>query len=447
MHNLFLPLVIMLMFKFIFFLSRSSHPARPNVHVYGDSLLRDIKLDIDDINFSVYCQPGATVERLTQFIKNNVNTGICKCVADVEIVILHVGTNNLNFDVWDWIEKKYKHLYSTVRELYPCATIIFSGIAPRWDRQDLYEASVFFNLKLNNFTARTQLCEFIESPDCFSIDDRCHRWDGLHLTSRGKTLLAEAFVKKVRKVIFPCQPTSYIPKELKRLYTPKRKRRKSDGEEQKELNNYKGEEKKQHQEWKLQERLKKKTHCCNKKKWSVDWDENVIPRRRARPPTPPVLPPDRHIPEMRCNMLIPYEHVAKHKETQGFSSVPSVKLPQPTSRYVGRKKKGKAKRRRDRATKKRKKRKKRTNPWNVVCSTDSLFSVTPPSTSEKLTAHQSPHVSSTAHVHTPFLQYISCSDDPDGPVLSSNMQLDSEILHLQARFVIILVCVLIQQLG
>ncbi|XP_041458042.1 uncharacterized protein LOC121410193 isoform X2 [Lytechinus variegatus] len=194
------------------------------VHIYGDSIFRDLQDNLErlDFNCEVFVLPGGTVSSLRTFIRDKDIFD----VEDVEVVLLHIGTNNLSKSVWDWDKKSYTKLYTTVRERYPSSKIIFSAILPRWDCELLYEASLFYNLHLHSLTTSFWNCSFLDFSSPFCLYDDLFAYDGLHLNFFGKRIFSEEVRKGIVKSIQPSTGRKYVPPELKKLWTPRPLRKK-----------------------------------------------------------------------------------------------------------------------------------------------------------------------------------------------------------------------------
>ena len=193
------------------------------MHVYGDSILRGLQDNLE-LETEVFCVPGCTIKALRSYIRRNI-----VATDDIEVVFIHVGTNNLSSSVWDWDRSAYTDLYITVREKYPTSKIIFSAILPRWDFQLLYEASVYYNLKLHSLTTSFSNCAFVDLSSSYSLYSDLFLFDGLHLNFFGKKIFAE----EVKSAIIKCTCISvrrssnkYVPPELKKLWSPRRIKKK-----------------------------------------------------------------------------------------------------------------------------------------------------------------------------------------------------------------------------
>ena len=195
-------------------------------------MVRDLELDSDVISADIFCYPGARICTLTDKIKHSdIDT------SGVHAVVLHVGTNNLSSSVWDIDRQSYVDLYNTVRGKYPEAKILFCAILPRWDFDCVHEQSVYYNLHLHVLSTKLFNCSFIDLCDYYIRNDKYYCWDGLHLNKEGKWTFALELSLAIEKRFKPKEiSNSRIPVELKRLYTPriKRRRKKESGKSDKD---------------------------------------------------------------------------------------------------------------------------------------------------------------------------------------------------------------------
>ena len=298
-----------------------------------------------------------------------------------------MGTNNLNRSVWDIDVKQYRLLFYTVRELYRSATIIFNAILPRWDSEDLYASSLYYNIKLNNLACTLDNCLYITQSDLFQNFDDLHAYDGLHLNFYGKIVFAEAVIGAITKFLTPrIKGAVYVPPELRKLWSPKPQRREKRRDNEIKERRQKMEENKEkkieteetkrsmekERTRKMEERKRKQAERKRKmekarkrrmekeaerrRRESVPIDPLVFirPRRYAVPPRPPDLPPNQYIPDSPAHWLIPY--VSLPAPSMTFHTMSD--LPAPMSPYLKRKLLGKRKRIQARARKRKKHRKK-----------------------------------------------------------------------------------------
>ena len=178
---------------FLFFPFHFISFSRWKVRVFGHSIVRGLDqcLNREFLDFQVTCLPGAKIRTVSDHVSKlnpaNDKTGI-------DAVVIHVGTNNLNCSVWNLDKNSYVDLYSAVRSQYENAKMIFSGIIPRWDSQDLYEKALYYNIHLHSLCTTFLECRYIEVCEVnykFVIDNRCFRWDGLHLINYGRKVFGD----------------------------------------------------------------------------------------------------------------------------------------------------------------------------------------------------------------------------------------------------------------
>ena len=90
--------------------------------------------------------------------------------------------------------KQYSDLYLAVRKKYANAVIIFCGILPRWDCEELYQQAIYYNVNLQTLCTGYAKFKYIETchPNHkFVISDECFKWDGLHLNNVGRFIFGE----------------------------------------------------------------------------------------------------------------------------------------------------------------------------------------------------------------------------------------------------------------
>ena len=335
------------------------------ITAFGDSLFRGLQehlpsysfyeeLDLHlewDVNFF----PGATLSSLRNQIfefKDDFQFS--------NIILIHIGTNNLENSVWEIDSKLYLQLYYTVRERFPSADIVFSLILPRWDCDDLYLKSRYYNNNLFRLFEHFHNCYILDATELFVTNCNFYCNDGLHLTPRGKATLAKQFSSLICKIVykqnFKHHPNPRIPKELK-ILTPRRCRPPKQPlqpvltEKDRALAKYIKREKYGKP---YRRTLQKKPSPKKKYRYAKKTLQHVM--------LPP--PPKQYVPETGKLKLMPYI-------TLGGSSTPwrsqvsqgQVPLPTPISPYISRRKKAKQKKRRRRRMKRKRKRKKVT----IVC--------------------------------------------------------------------------------
>ena len=195
-----------------------SQPSRSKVVCFGDSLLRNLEENILDLNpiynINVNVYPGARISTLKDKLKLE-----CQTIEwETSFVVLHVGTNNLEKGFWELDGQKFVRLFQTAKEVFRSAKFIFSLILPRWDQQDLYESSLYYNHKLRILASQLD-CLIFDCCDDFSKSDDIFAPDGLHLAYFGKRIFAERLHSFLCNVIQPKKHVAArVPRELKILY-------------------------------------------------------------------------------------------------------------------------------------------------------------------------------------------------------------------------------------
>lgn len=278
------------------------------------------------------------------------------------IILIHIGTNNLQNSVWEIDSKLYLQLYYTVRERFPCADIIFSLILPRWDCEDLYLKSRYYNNNLFPLFERFHNCFILDASELFVTNCNLYSNDGLHLTPRGKAILAKQLSSLICKIVykqnFKHHPNPRIPKELK-ILTPRRRRPPKQPlqpvltEKDRALAKYIKREKYGKP---VGRTLQKKPSPKKKYRYAKKNLQNVM--------LPP--PPKQYVPETVRLKQMPYITLGGSTSSPQWKaqfSQGQVPLPTPISPYISRRKKAKEKKRRRRRSKRKRKRKKVT----IVC--------------------------------------------------------------------------------
>ena len=325
----------------------------------GDSILRDLEdyvyhLDVN-YEYNVLCLPGAKVNDLKHFVKKHFNDIVYE--EETTHIVVHVGTNNLKNGLWERDRHDYVELINTLTELFRSANIIFSAILPRWDCDELYDKSLYFNIQLEQLCARLG-CKYVDlSNDILELDNGFYR-DGLHLSARGKAFfsysldlfLIHCFEEKNK---LACKSRSWLPKELKKLWTPKPEKPKKEQQKDTDRDSFINKRRERKKKWLPRRRRRPNSRKLPNNYTPVAPDGYVLPRKVSFIKPPPQLPPNRHIAE-KVITWIPYTNlhvpISKLKTSQ-------VNLPSPRKPYVKRKNSKRQTRRKDRTAHRRKKKK------------------------------------------------------------------------------------------
>lgn len=329
----------MFLFLFHYSCSPSGHQTqRQSVVFFGDSILRNLEKNLltFDIPYraTVYCYPGATIASLRESIRKEFGNTFEHSTSHV---VIHIGTNNLSRLLWERERKHLIYLYSTLTEIFRSASIVFSCILPRWDSDELHSFSTIFNAGLVELCSSLPNCAYLDSTDDF-LDSVLFCADGIHLNGPGKSLLSSIFHYFLLNR-FNCLPSSkessharvfWTPPELKKLYTPQKKKKKNDQCQWKETNlnliQYLRRERRSTY-FNFDRPSRKKKRC----KRPEEGEEGFLhPRYTAkRSPTPPELPPHQYIPE-KIRTYIPYRALTYNN----VFKLSSCHLPSPLKPYV-----------------------------------------------------------------------------------------------------------------
>ena len=95
-----------------------------------------------------------------------------------DIVVVHVGTNDLERGFFHSNTEQFRLLLFTVRESFPLAKVVVSSILPRFDIESLDTARSYLNIGLGSLCAKVG-CRFVDLSDEFH--EWAYAWDGLHL--------------------------------------------------------------------------------------------------------------------------------------------------------------------------------------------------------------------------------------------------------------------------
>ncbi|XP_041452573.1 uncharacterized protein LOC121405715 isoform X3 [Lytechinus variegatus] len=322
--------------------SSPSHLAGCQVLLIGDSIVRHATFN-GPFSSETLCFPGANVTSLrSSFVKSFPNYFDFSTKA----VFIHVGTNNLELSVWEKDSKAFRNLYISVRERFRCAKIIFSAILPRWDCEQLYQKSLYNNSQLKVLCDKLS-CYYFDGSEPFELDDSYFSFDGLHLSVAGaqhlSTQIEDYIISKLQYTQPSYSPTcTRIPSELKKLYTPLKKKKNvnvSSARSSKQWGYFNPD---------VEIERRRKRSVTKRERWKCGTirtpDGFQTVKKSFKPsPTPP-LPPNRHIPEFRCTVLIPYKRLH-----QSHHPLPScIPLPGVKSQYILHKKRKKPKRKRKR---------------------------------------------------------------------------------------------------
>lgn len=178
-----------------------SGPGYPNtvnksVMIIGDSIVRGSSSHFKSIapskyDATTYTHPGAKVERITKRLTNHKNY----IMPDPNYIVLHVGTNNIVQDEVAETIFKLHELITDSCDIFPFSRIIVSSIIPRSDNPEVNEKINSVNVFLKHICSKSKQLIYTENNNCGQLVGR----DGLHLTERGKSLLAKNWLRSIRE--------------------------------------------------------------------------------------------------------------------------------------------------------------------------------------------------------------------------------------------------------
>jgi lysophospholipase L1-like esterase len=142
-----------------------SQPSRKvNALVFGDSLTKYLPqyLSSKFVNVHVHTWRGATINRLRRIIHGQDFPS-----SNMDIIVLHVGTNDLQWGFLHSNVRELSNLIVSVREIFPLSKILVTGILPRFDNEDLDTSRFMHNVKFGNLCQNFANCKFVDFRDNF----------------------------------------------------------------------------------------------------------------------------------------------------------------------------------------------------------------------------------------------------------------------------------------
>ena len=124
--------------------------------------------------------PGATIVDLLDFCKPSARK-------KRDVVIVHVGTNDLGTLDENAIARNILEITQTIKKISPETKVIVSQLIDRYDKEEFKDMVVFVNEKLR------QMFTPVELIDNSNLDRSCIGRRGLHLNKTGNAHLALNF--------------------------------------------------------------------------------------------------------------------------------------------------------------------------------------------------------------------------------------------------------------
>ncbi len=167
-------------------------------------------------NFSVInlCKRGAKISAVQDMLDEHYLRANSRENASVEKVIISVGTNDLRNHKAPTVGHLYtpmENLITRIKTYYPSATIYVQSLLPQRVQNAYTVCNVLgFNKLLVKLCAMNK-CYYIDIFDQFLGDNKhphhaLYRWDGVHLSNKGLSVLARAFISKIRGRFNPFAP-------------------------------------------------------------------------------------------------------------------------------------------------------------------------------------------------------------------------------------------------
>ncbi|XP_033631888.1 uncharacterized protein LOC117293625 [Asterias rubens] len=274
------------------------------------------------------------------------------------VVVLHVGTNDLDESVLHKDLQNFEQLISLAKETFPSAKIIINSILPRSDFKILNEKGIILNMHLAKLCKKVG-CIFIDltenfPPELFSCD-------GLHLNHYGIRRLADVITDVTTSLLIRVIPGSrtsstnrFVPKELQLLV--RKKKRKKEPISKPQSSPSSGPPSPSTPETQLKENATRKhPRQPSGKKRSAAVDSDGFQQVGCKFTCPSVDPYSLPVFQPMC---LPMQVMVYHHKLHVMSSS-CVRPPQQPTPYIQRKKAGVKKRRRMAQARKKRKKKNR----------------------------------------------------------------------------------------
>ena len=159
--------------------------------ILGDSQVKYISRHVAD---------GVTCISRPGYIVRDLQEDAARVAPFFDVVVLHVGTNDVSRSAWSQTAGVYERMIQLIRTVHPDVCIVISGILPRhkdrftgedsYRTNDLNRKASIVNEELKDMAIRLGVC-FLSLWNIF-LDRKNISWDGLHLSPDGCRHLAEA---------------------------------------------------------------------------------------------------------------------------------------------------------------------------------------------------------------------------------------------------------------
>ena len=145
-------------------------PRKVRAIILGDSLTKYLQENFSSefVDVEVITRRGTTISRLTDYIRHSPSIRNCDKVLD--IVAVHVGTNDLPWGFLHSNVREFWRLIITLWEILPTSKVVMSGILPRQDCTSFDISRVHYNIQFGIVCAQLK-CNFFDFSEDF------HPWN------------------------------------------------------------------------------------------------------------------------------------------------------------------------------------------------------------------------------------------------------------------------------
>ena len=156
------------------------------------------------VNVVNLCKRGAKINHLHDVLDEHYRKESTDEIVDK--VIVSVGTNDLRNNKRPSVGHLYtpmENLVAKIKTFYPGATIFIQSLLPQRVQNAFTVSNVLgFNKLLVKLSALNK-CYYLDIFDDFLGENKhpnssLYRWDGIHLSNKGLSTLARAFIAKIR---------------------------------------------------------------------------------------------------------------------------------------------------------------------------------------------------------------------------------------------------------
>lgn len=152
-----------------------------SVIIWGDSMIRKVKVSGPTLKVKKMCRPGATLKSMSAALSANSES------SDPHSVLFHIGTNSIK-KTGDWLndfDAEFSSFLETATKVYPTQLLIFSGVIHRRDYSEMQVNRI--NDVIEQRTTLHPNTRFVD-PNSW-LGQKSLAPDGLHLNDEGSKRL------------------------------------------------------------------------------------------------------------------------------------------------------------------------------------------------------------------------------------------------------------------